>query len=123
MIEAQSFNRYAYLQNYRVNFVDPMALCPDGTVEQLDALGVMQCVGVGTQSVTINTSGGGRISGVGGTSSGAIEIETTASGPTEAEIVPQNPAHPHGETGNLPFNSCTEFVEFLVNDAVAAFYG
>jgi hypothetical protein len=51
------FNRYAYTQNDQINFVDPMGLCPEGTVEQADALGNMQCGGVGTNSVTINISG------------------------------------------------------------------
>jgi RHS repeat-associated protein len=86
----QSFNRYSYVLNDPVNFVDPMGLCPDGTVEQPDALGEPQCVGVGVESVDINISGGGqRSGGVGGTSSGAIEIETSGNGPTEAEIIPQ----------------------------------
>jgi RHS repeat-associated protein len=88
----QSFNRYSYVQNDPVNFVDPRGLCPDGTVEQSDARGEMQCVGVGVNGVTINISGGGRSSGAGGASDGPIEIETTGNGPTQAEIVPQNPA-------------------------------
>jgi hypothetical protein len=38
--------------------------------------------------------------------------------------VPQNPAqpHPHGNEGDLPFNNCAEFVDFLVREAVASFY-
>jgi hypothetical protein len=59
-------------------------------VAQPDALGDMQCVGTGTTDVTINISGGGRRSGASGTSDGAIQIETTGSEPTGAEIVPQN---------------------------------
>ena len=91
LTDPQSFNRYSYVQNDPVNFVDPTGLCPDGTVERPDALGEMQCVGVGAQSVDINISGGGqRSAGVGGTSSGAIEIETSGNGPTEAEIIPRN---------------------------------
>jgi YD repeat-containing protein len=30
--------------------------------------------------------------------------------------------HPHEADGNLPFNNCAEFVDFLVKEAVAAFY-
>ena len=92
MTNPQSFNRYSYVQNDPVNFVDSSGLCPEGTVEQLDARGEPQCVGVGVNGVTINISGGGqRSGGVGGTSSGAIEIETSGNGPTEAEIIPQDP--------------------------------
>lgn len=87
----QSFNRYAYTRNDPINFVDPLGLCPEGTVEQADALGNMQCVGVGVNPVTINIGGGGRSSGAGGTSSGPIEIETPVSGPTAAEPIPQEP--------------------------------
>jgi RHS repeat-associated protein len=89
----QSFNRYAYVQSDPVNFVDPSGLCPAGTVEQLDAAGDKQCVGVGVNPVTVNISGGGRSVGVGGTSDGPIVIEESGGGPTGAEIVPlSNPA-------------------------------
>ena len=39
-------------------------------------------------------------------------------------LLPQNPAqpHPHGNEGDLPFNNCAEFVDFLVREAVASFY-
>jgi RHS repeat-associated protein len=79
--DPQSFNRYSYVQNDPVNFVDPSGLCPRGTVAQPDARGEMQCVGVGVESVDINISGGRLTGGVGGTSSGAIEIEIGGSDP------------------------------------------
>jgi hypothetical protein len=43
----QSFNRYSYVSNDPVNFVDPSGACQQGTVAMPDARGVMQCVGVG----------------------------------------------------------------------------
>jgi hypothetical protein len=42
-------------------------------------------------SVDINISGGRRTGGVGGTSTGSIEIETGGNAPTEAEVIPQDP--------------------------------
>jgi len=80
----QSFNRYSYVLNDPVNFVDPSGLDDEFTCR----VGDPDCV-VG--SVTINISGGERGTGVGGTSSGPMEIETSGDGPTGAEIIPQNP--------------------------------
>jgi RHS repeat-associated protein len=92
LTDPQSFNRYSYVQNDPVNFVDPSGLCPEGTVAQPDARGEMQCVGVGVNGVTVNISGGERSSGAGGASSGPIEIETSGNEPTGAEIDPKLPA-------------------------------
>jgi hypothetical protein len=80
------------VQNDPVNFVDPSGLddCPAGTVKEVDALGVEQCVGVGVNPVTVPFGRGERSGGAGGTSSGPIELETPST-PTEAEPVPQNP--------------------------------
>jgi RHS repeat-associated protein len=120
----QSFNRYSYVQNDPVNFVDPTGLCPEGTVAQPDARGEMQCVGVGVQSVDINISGGRLTGGVGGTSSGAIEIETSGNGPTEAEIIPRNSAPDVDDNRNrladmLNNPNCRDFIINLLNGAAA----
>jgi RHS repeat-associated protein len=93
----QSFNRYAYVQNDPVNFVDPLGLDRFD-----DHLGppppVPTLIPDGGDTIVTNiwgrflTGGGGtRSSGAGGTSSGPIELETPST-PTEAEIVPQSPA-------------------------------
>jgi hypothetical protein len=74
-------------------------------VAQPDALGDMQCVGVGGHSVTINISGGGRSVSVGGTSSGPMESRPATSGPTGVEPVPQDTKQAD--------NGCREFVSIV----------
>jgi RHS repeat-associated protein len=120
----QSFNRYAYVQNDPVNFVDPMGLCPEGTVEQLDALGEKQCVGTGVNPVTVNISGGQRSGSAGGASSGPIVTEGSPGGPTGAEIVPQNPVPNVDDNrrriaGMLENFDCHAFIVNLLNGAAA----
>jgi len=78
--------------------------------------------------VTVNISGGERGTGVGGTSSGPMEIETSGNGPTGAEITPQNPTNkgtplPGSEVDRLQSalasvlkdSMCSSFVEALLN--------
>ena len=115
LTDPQSFNRYSYVQNDPVNFVDPSGLddCPAGTVKEVDALGVEQCVGVGVNPVTVPFGRGERSGGAGGTSSGPIELETPST-PTEAEPVPQKPSDA------LPFDNCSQFVKWLSDVATTA---
>jgi RHS repeat-associated protein len=57
----QSFNRYAYVQNDPVNFVDPLGLDPAaGALGSL--LGGNTQIGPGTSTVTINIGGGPDVS-------------------------------------------------------------
>ena len=51
----QSFNRYAYVQNDPVNFVDPLGLDPLGAVGS--SLGEITNIGPGTSTVTIYIGG------------------------------------------------------------------
>src|SRR5882724_6291669 len=103
----QSFNRYSYVQNDPVNFTDPS--------------GLFQCL-------TCPEEGGGagppswwdlwdaRNGGIDGWRLGNWGTPPTR----EPREPPQNPAeHPHGDQGNLPFNNCAEFVDFLVKEAVS----
>jgi RHS repeat-associated protein len=97
--DPQSFNRYAYTQNDPVNFVDPTGLmCQVFTFE-----GTIQWVcdpyGFDFDYHPFGAfTGGGR--GGGGGGAGGVE--------------PQKPADA------LPFNSCDEFVSYLVNQAANA---
>jgi RHS repeat-associated protein len=52
----QSFNRYAYVQNDPVNFVDPLGLDPAGALGA--ELGNLLNIGPSTSTVTINIGGG-----------------------------------------------------------------
>jgi RHS repeat-associated protein len=105
MTNPQSFNRYSYVQNDPVNFVDPLGLNPQdppqtpqdsyrppsiwhtdaatGEPTQVDPLD--------REYVTVNFNSGGRSASVGGTESGPMEIETFTGGPTGAELVPASP--------------------------------
>ena len=102
----QSFNRYAYVNNDPVNFVDPLGLDPD-----ID-IGTFFAGDVVAQPGMVGTLG----------FDGELGMVIT---PTKPEMPdPQDPAHPHphGNEGDLPFNNCAEFVDFLVREAVASFY-
>jgi hypothetical protein len=54
--DPQSFNRYAYVQNDPVNFMDPLGLDPNGVLGGL--LGVVAGMGPGTSTVTVSISSG-----------------------------------------------------------------
>ena len=52
--DPQSFNRYSYVQNDPVNFVDPSGLCPEGTTPVTDpATGEIECVQGPSASVDV----------------------------------------------------------------------
>jgi uncharacterized protein RhaS with RHS repeats len=72
----QSFNRYAYVQNDPVNFIDPFGLDPDGALGGI--LGDVAGMGPGTSTVTIPISWDDPISRHGGPSGDGSEWVTLA---------------------------------------------
>lgn len=115
MGDPQSFNRYSYVQNDPVNFVDPLGLDPqDPPPGPLDVITTNTWDEYHREwNVTINSSGGSRSFGVGGTSSGPMEIEIEPQGPNGAQIVPQNPADT-SEAEKLLTNDCIHFLNSIL---------
>ncbi|MCA1568077.1 MAG: S8 family serine peptidase [Acidobacteria bacterium] len=111
MSDPQSLNRYAYVQNDPVNFVDPLGL----------NLAEVRCQNYGW----FPTDGHGNPTGpqIGGDITICVTVgngDTGRRGPTD---VGDGVGGGSGNTENqepLPFDSCTEFVNYLVNSAIEA---
>lgn len=86
MTNPQSFNRYAYVQNDPVNFIDPFGLDPEGVLGGL--LGAVAGMGPGTSYVNVPIGGasGGFIDG-----GGEVGMVITPEKPTLADEIPQKP--------------------------------
>jgi RHS repeat-associated protein len=110
----QTFNRYSYVNNDPVNFVDPLGLDPDAE----GGLGSMAALGIGPYGTVTERADG--FNGVGG--GGEV---TMALAPLGRSAL-QNPARPPIPAENLAANvtdllnsDCGKFVTSLI-DAVAA---
>ncbi len=89
----QSFNRYAYVNNDPVNYVDPLGLDPEGS---LGALGGAMGFGPGTVIVNVPIDGGSG-GGIGGGSGGGgemVEPLKPVKPPIPDGFVPAGPKEP-----------------------------
>ncbi|HKY43520.1 MAG TPA: RHS repeat-associated core domain-containing protein, partial [Pyrinomonadaceae bacterium] len=109
MTDPQSFNRYSYVQNDPVNFVDPLGLDPQDPpqtpqdpdrpppITHIDpATGLPYDVQpLPAENVTINISSDGRSASVGGTESGPMVIELP--GPAQDPLNPGGGSNPENQ--------------------------
>lgn len=119
-INPQSFNRYAYVQNDPVNFIDPLGLDPDGVLGgQLAGIATM---GPGTSIVDVFI--GGDSGGVAGGFGGEVGMVINPEKPPIAETLnPQNPV-PTGELERIrgdiekaiAAKDCADFLKALLDE-------
>ncbi|HET8669063.1 MAG TPA: RHS repeat-associated core domain-containing protein, partial [Candidatus Saccharimonadales bacterium] len=113
--DPQSFNRYSYVQNDPVNFVDPLGL--DGLGALGDAIGrALGPIGPGTVTVTVPINGGSNDLVV----EFGSEFSTTGGGAPDTRVTTIDPDGIRSALDQmLQTGGCGQFIEELINRLAA----
>lgn len=114
----QSFNRYAYVQNDPVNFVDPLGLDPEvgGVLGAL--LGAVAIMGPGTSVVDVSIGGQGYGGFLGGGGEVGMVIDPVGRvNPQSPVPLPSDLKDRVANRVNNPATDCGEFIKKVINEA------